>query len=88
MEWLKRMLGLKSKSTLNDIVEIPIMDYTDMKVYCKGYLRDPSQNEIRLHSQRPYKIFDPIEPHGWKVTFYSEAEVFMAKSFKKLTNGL
>lgn len=54
---------------------IPIIDYSDSKVYCIGYFREPNDDEIRTHSRRPYAIFEPAEPHGWKMSFYSSGEV-------------
>lgn len=54
---------------------IAIINYTATKVFCLGYFRKPSEEDIKKLSQKPFAIFQPAEPHGWKVVFYSLDEV-------------
>lgn len=57
------------------IYNIPIIDYSHQQVYCKGYFRRPTKEEIKAHSKKPLRIFHPIENHGWCVSFYTKMEV-------------
>lgn len=54
---------------------IAIINYTDTKIYCLGYFRHPTEDEISRHSIEPFAIFEPAEPGFWRVTFYSMEEV-------------
>jgi hypothetical protein len=54
---------------------IAIINYTDTQVYCLGYFRKPTEDEIKRHSMLPFAMFEPAEPGFWRVTFYSLDEV-------------
>ena len=86
MEWLKRIIGLKSRSiqpeggidqfvAMQVKLSICVINYTDTKVYCYGFFRWPTKDEIELHSRMPYAIFQPITEGFWTITAYSPEEV-------------
>jgi len=54
---------------------IAIVNYTATKVFCWGYFRKPTEDEIRRHHPLPFAMFQPADPHGWGITFYSMDEV-------------
>lgn len=65
--------------------DIPIIDYSSLKVYCIGYFRFPTLAEINSHSKMPFAIFEPAEPHGWKISLYSLKEVLsLIKGARKI----
>lgn len=65
---------------LPSVFDIPIMDYFDYKVFCKGLFRYPTDQERKRNGltsdKELFAVFEPAEPHGWKMYFYSIYEVF------------
>lgn len=71
------MNKLLNISDLPRVYDVPIINYFNSKVYCKGMFRNPTDEETRgITSDKPLvAVFDPAEKHGWKVYFYSIDEV-------------
>lgn len=61
------------------LFNLPLVDYgPGTEIYCKGFIRYPSDEEKERSSSIPVAIFQPVEPHGWKIWLYSLYEI---KSF-------
>lgn len=69
------LITCEEQIRLKQVFNVPIMDYFNSQVYCLGYFRKPTEEEIRLHSKQPFAIFEPAELHGWKISYYSINEV-------------
>jgi uncharacterized membrane protein len=68
IESIKYALGPLPKR--GKIFDLPMIDYSHHKIYCKGYFRPPTQEDIENYTgPEVIAVFVPIEAHGWKVLF-------------------
>lgn len=76
MNWIKRIFTTE--------YNVPIVNYFETKVYCRGYFRDPTKTELRSYTgSKPVKMFQNTESHGWIIALYSKDEVTELKRIAK-----
>lgn len=65
-----------SKTKLPLLFNAPIMDYSELKVWCKGIFEVANSEQIKRYPQnKPQYFFRNTEPHGWGVALYSLQEL-------------
>ena len=86
MSLLERIINKVKNVISSPVIMIYLCDFIDNEdgecdmvlTPCWGYIRKPTDDEIKRHSVRPFAMFQPIEEHGYNVTFYSPEEVMGA----------